>query len=143
MDIYLLVCFSLLFSGKCGACVSLEKIFWRPKKRGHWEFQEKCVSRYWNLRPRNGDGLGAVEEFHKREESRVLHLVCPLPMGAENEVRPQKKVFYRFGNETRWLDLEEWRERYRSGVDLVRVARGAGGWRKAGGRKGMSEAKSV
>ena len=70
MGIYFLVCFSLLFLGKCGAHVSLEKIFWGPERYGHWVFQEKCVSGYWDLIFRNGKifgirrrGWGGVQVF--------------------------------------------------------------------------------
>lgn len=36
------------------------KFFWDPDRCGHWGFQVKCVSRYREQTPRNGDGLGEV-----------------------------------------------------------------------------------
>lgn len=44
-----------------------------PDRYGPWRFQVKCVSYYWDLKFRNGDGFGAVEGLHKWEDSGVFH----------------------------------------------------------------------
>ena len=43
---------------ECDDCVlPARKFFWDPVECGHWGFQVKCVSRYWELTSRDEDGL--------------------------------------------------------------------------------------
>lgn len=48
------------------------------------------MSRYWELRLRNGDGLLGTEGVHRREDCRVSSQDLSLGMGAEDEERPQR-----------------------------------------------------
>jgi len=67
--------------------------------------QVKCVFKYWDLKCRNRDEMGTLEVLYK-DENRIC-LINPLGSRAEREERPQQMVWYRAGNETVGLDLEE------------------------------------
>ena len=57
--LFLGFCCPLWLLGECGGCVLPgRKFFWDPDRCGHWRFQVKYVSGYWELISRNGDGLG-------------------------------------------------------------------------------------
>lgn len=53
-----------------------------------------------------------MEEFHRREESRVCHqdLLSSPGIGLEREERPQQAVRYRAGDEIRGVVLGERRK---------------------------------
>lgn len=62
----------------------------------------------------NEGGLGGrPERVRGRKKSRVFHkdLSRPLGMEAEDEERPEQVVYYRAGDESEGLCLEEKRER--------------------------------
>lgn len=80
--------FPLWFLEECGACVLPGKKFsWSLDRFGHWGFQLKSVSGYWELTSRNGDGLEGGEGVHRREKIRVFHqeLLSPLALGESEE----------------------------------------------------------
>lgn len=55
-------------------CCPGREYFLQLARGGHWGFQVQCVSRFWKLIVKNGDGLEeGAEGAHRRNESSVVH----------------------------------------------------------------------
>lgn len=50
-------------------------------------FQIKCVSGYWELTPRNGDGIRGADRIPRREESRFSARISLVPWEWEQRMR--------------------------------------------------------
>lgn len=95
--------------------------FCGPGGCGHWGFQVKCVSGFWELTLKKGDVLEVLNGFTGERRAECSTRICffSLPgMEVESAERLPQKVCYRAWGETGRLDLEEQRERRKSIVNL-------------------------
>lgn len=60
----------------------------RSTRGGHWVFEVKWISMYWELVFRNWDSLEVGR--HKQEGKQMFYLLSHLEIGVDNERRPQQ-----------------------------------------------------
>lgn len=94
-------------------------------------------------------GWGQWKTFRRGRKAWCSSYICldsPFVIGTDCVKIPQQKVCYRTGGETQYLYLEEWKERWRSAVNLLAslgsiacgfqgVPVGVGGWDLATSRE--------